>query len=405
MFRDISQKFPKSTYQNDLAYYEAFARYRIGTTDELRAAAKLLEPRASKNIGTTTAADANAFFKYGTRRGMSDADVTGLYLRVNSALANRGDRAAADIVARAAQAGANTCDRDDMQVKVEALNALSQMDPTQALPILRSVLDKKDVCSAELRQRAVFILGKRGDAEAASLLGNVAKSDPSTAVRVDAIGWLPKLQGDVGVNTLEEILRTEQDERIQRSIMRTLVTSDNQRARSSIRALLDRKDAPVGLRLEAINTFSSDRATAEDAAYLRGLYGRADNDRVKEAIIGAIGRIGGQENDQWLLSLARNQNEPSQVRSLAISRMINRSTVALADLVKLYDASDSYEVRSRIVSALGNRKEPEASDKLVEIIRNGTDVRVRMQAVNALDRRKDPRAAQLLLDILNGKKP
>src|SRR5205823_385955 len=159
------------------------------------------------------------------------------------------------------------------------------------------------------------MLGRRGDAEAAALLAATAKSDPSPSVRTEAISWLPKLQGDAGVNMLEELLRTEQDERIQRAVIRTLVSSDNQRARSSMRALIDRKDAPVNLRVEAINSFSSDRATTDDAAYLRNLYGKADNDRVKDAIINALGRIGGQENDQWVMNLAKNQSEPSQLRA------------------------------------------------------------------------------------------
>src|SRR5206468_9904311 len=116
---------------------------------------------------------------------------------------------------------------------------------------------------------AVCMLGRRGDAEAASLLAAAGKSDPSTDVRMEAISWLPKLQGDAGVNMLEEILRTEQDERIQRAVVRTLTSSDNSRARSSMRALIDRKDAPLNLRIEAINSFSNDRATTEDAAYSR----------------------------------------------------------------------------------------------------------------------------------------
>ena len=54
MFKDIAQKYPKSVYANDLPYYEAWARYKIGTTEELRTAAKLLEPRASKLTGVVT---------------------------------------------------------------------------------------------------------------------------------------------------------------------------------------------------------------------------------------------------------------------------------------------------------------------------------------------------------------
>jgi HEAT repeat protein/TolA-binding protein len=405
MFKDIAQKYPKSGYQDDLPYYEAFARYKIGTTNELQTAAKLLEPRASKLIGTTSPSNSseNRFF-VGKSRRSSDGDVVGLYVHINSVLAQRGDANAIGIVTKATQAGANTCDNDDIIVRREAMGALSQMEAATALPIIKRVLDKKDECTVELRSQAVSILGRRGDADAATLIAATAKSDPSASVRVQAISWLPKLQGDAGVNMLEEILRTEQDERIQRAVVRTLTSSDNPKARSSMRALIDRKDAPINLRIEAVSSFSNDRATTEDAAYLRGLYARADNDRLKEAILNALGRIGGQENDQWILSIAKNQNEPSQLRGTAISRLM-RANLPIADLVKLYDAADSYEVRSRIVSALENRKEPEASDKLVDIIRNSTVVNIRTQALTALMRKKDPRSEKIVQDILDGKKP
>ena len=405
MFKDIAQKYPKSAYSDDLPYYEAWARYKIGTTDELRSAAKLLEPRASKLIGVVNANSANAqYYGFNGRRRTSEGDVVGLYLRVNSALAQRGDRGAADIVSKVAQTGSNVCDPDERQIRIEAMGALSNMEPAQALPIIRNVLNKKDECNVEVRKRAIFMLGRRGDAEAAGIIASTAKSDPSPSVRAEAISWLPKLQGDAGVNMLEEILRSEQDQDIQRSVVRTLTSSDNARARSSMRALIDRKDAPINLRIEAVNSFNNDRATNDDAAYLRSLYSRADDDRLKNAVISAVARIGGAENDQWVLNLAKNQNEPSQFRATAISRLM-RSNMPVSDLIKLYDASESYDIRNRIVSALENRKETEAADKLYEIVRTSTVRDIKIQAFNALMRRKDPRSTQLLNDILEGKKP
>lgn len=167
-------------------------------------------------------------------------------------------------------------------------------------------------------------------------------------------------------------------------------------------ALIDRKDAPINLRIEAINSYASDRATTDDAAYLRGLYGKADSDRMKDAIINAVSRMGGSENEQWVLSIARNPNESSQAKATAISRVI-RSNMPVIDIVKLYDAADNYNVRSQIVGVLGNRKEPEATDKLIDIVKNGTVMPLRTQAINAITRKNDPRATQLLVDILDGK--
>jgi HEAT repeat protein len=255
-----------------------------------------------------------------------------------------------------------------------------------------------------LRRRAVFMLGRRGDSEAATLLGVTAKTDPSVSVRSDAITWLPKLQGDAGVAVLEDLLRTEQDENIQRSVVHTLVASDNAKARSSMRTLIERKDAALNLRIEAINSYNNDRTTADDAAFLRNFYSRADNDRLKEAVVGALGRIGGPENDAFVLNIIKNTNEPSSVRSQAISRMMGKN-MSIADIGRLYDAADARNIRMQLVNLLDRRQEPEAADKLYDVAKNSTDQQVRTQAFNALLRRKDERTKQLLNDILDGKKP
>jgi len=401
LFADISKNYPKSAYQRDARYYEALARYKVGTTDELRAAAKLLEPMASKGASTTVS------YSDGQRRGgANDSDFAALYARVNGVLAQRGDRdAAAKVEKAAAETGAAPCDQEDIQVRTEALNVLSQMDPAAANPILRRVLDKKDECSASLRRSAVFMLGRRGDSESSTLLIGVAKSDPNASVRSEAIGFLSRMPGDAGLNTLEEMLRTEKDERIQRAVVRSLMSSDNQRARASMRALIDRNDAPLSLRVEAINSLNGDRATADDAAYLRNLYAKVDNDRLKEAIISSVSRMGGSENDQFVLNIARNANESSQLRAVALSRYFRSSTGSISDLAKLYDSADSYNMRQQIINVLANRKEPEATDKLIDIVKNSTVLQLRTQAIHALERKNDPRGIQLLQDILDGKKP
>ncbi|HEU4787437.1 MAG TPA: outer membrane protein assembly factor BamD, partial [Gemmatimonadaceae bacterium] len=45
-FSEIVQKYPKSVYFSNAQYYEALARYKVGTTDDLRQAARILEPLA-----------------------------------------------------------------------------------------------------------------------------------------------------------------------------------------------------------------------------------------------------------------------------------------------------------------------------------------------------------------------
>ena len=52
-----------------------------------------------------------------------------------------------------------------------------------------------------------------------------------------------------------------------------------------------------------------------------------------------------------------------------------------------------------------NRPEAAATDKLIDIIKTGTDSRLRQQAISALTRKKDPRATQLLIELIDRKMP
>lgn len=403
LFADIQRSYPKSVYEKDAQYWEAFARYKIGTTDELHQAARILEPLASR---LTPIDDSNRRYVFANNGRTSDNDILSLYARINGQLAQRGDADAAAKIAKTASNQGAPCDQEDMQVRTEALSALAQTDPAQALPLLKRVLDHRDECSASLRRNAVLILGRRADADAAALLLQTAKNDPNVSVRTEAVSYLSRVPGDAGVSALEDMLRTEQDERVQSAAVRALMASDNPKARASMRTLIDRKDAQLRLRLDAISSFRSDRMTADDAAYLRGLFGRAESDQLKYAIIGALARTGGPENDQWLMSIARNANESGPVRSTALSQLSRSPTLTTADLAKMYDSSsESYDMRIRIINLLSQRKDQESTDKLLEIAKSTTTViDYRKAAINALMNRKDPRATQLLLDIIDGKK-
>ena len=53
-----------------------------------------------------------------------------------------------------------------------------------------------------------------------------------------------------------------------------------------------------------------------------------------------------------------------------------------------------------MVNQLARRDDPAAVDKLIEIVRSGTDPQVRRQALGALSRKNDPRTTKLLLELI-----
>jgi HEAT repeat protein len=382
-FRELSTKFATSEYAPAALYWQAFALYRIGGMTDLREALTALETQRSKYPGSR-----------------SESDNATLQARVLAALADRGDANARRQLESSAQSGEQRCEsEEDQSVRVEAINALYKNDPETVGPMLQQVLNRKDECSIRLRRSAIFIIGNRRDQAATGILANVARTDPSLDVRVEAISWLGRLGDDAALDVLEALLRTSNEERIQRATVRALAQHPNQRALQRVRGLVERTDAPERLRAEAISTFDRERLTSEEVAWLRTLYPRLDRPSLKQRAVSVIAKAGGPENEAWLLGIVRNEDEPSAVRSTILSRM--GQTMAIADLGRVYDAASSRTVREYIISALARRTEAEATDKLIDIVKTGTDPQLRRSAINALTRKKDPRSTKLLMDLIS----
>ena len=380
-FRALPTRYPNSAYAPEAAYYEAFSLYRIGGTNELRQALAALE--ASKT-------------KYPNAK--SRTEMTNLATRIRGALARGGDAQAAAELSRTANEQGVTCDREEQAVQAEAMNALSQSDAGNVNELITRVLARKDECSIPLRRTAVFLVSKRRDAQAVSILAGVARNDPSVDVKVEAIGVIGRLPNEEGVPVLEEMARSD-DERVQRAAIRALVRHPSARARASVRSLIEGENVSERVKSEALSAFNSDQATAEDVAWLRALYGKSTTTSMKARTLSAIVRVGGPEVDQWLVTIARDEAQPSEIRATAMRRI--GETMPIADLARLYDGATTQRFRSEIINQLGKRKEDAATDKLIDIIKNGTDPSLRRSAISAVTNKNDPRATQLLLDIIN----
>jgi HEAT repeat protein len=382
LFGDISQRFPNSAYAADARYWKAFSLYRIGTANDLREALRALE---SDNRRFHTAS--------------LQTDAATLAARIRGALAQLGDvRARTTVETTAAQQG-EPCDKEDVAVRVAALSSLSDMDRESTTPILKRILAKRDTCSTGLRRNALFMLGKRGDPEATAIIIAAARNDSDRHVRAEALRWLARMQSDQAIATLEEIARTPGDESMQQAAVSALARSESPRARQSIRNLIERSDVSETLRATALSSIGAEESP-DGGAYIRAVYPRLESPRLKSSALRAIARIGGPENDQWLLNIVRNQSEPLDIRTMALS-YAGRSAISIGDLVRMYDAAGDRPLRERLISLYARRTEPQATDKLLAIAKSGTDPEMRRLAISGLSKKNDPRTKQLLLEIID----
>ena len=76
----------------------------------------------------------------------------------------------------------------DEELKLYALQALSQQDPAQAVPLLERTI--RGSGSARLRERALFVLAQMSDPGARKVLADAAKDDAHPDVQVKAIQYL-----------------------------------------------------------------------------------------------------------------------------------------------------------------------------------------------------------------------
>ena len=415
LFRGIRDRYPRSTYVPNTYYWQAFALYRAGSDDNLRDARTALRTQADRYPKATTSRDARVLLR-----------------RVQGELARRGDSDAAEDVNREAETAAppaiattpgvpgavmgpvgpgvaatpgkrgGSCDDDDDDdMRIAALNAVLQMDPDRAVPLLKTVLARRDAGSACLRRKAVFLLSQKRTSETSSLMLQIVRSDPDQEVREQAVFWLSQVPGDETVAALDSILRDARtDPDIQDKAIFALSQHNSTRSASILRTYAERRDAPEEMREKAI-FWLGQRRSPDNAQFLKDLYAKVESDDLKEKIIFSLSQMGGADNYRWLMDIALNQAEDIEIRKKALFWAGQGHNVDVADLVRLYDSMKDRDMREQLIFVYSQRREDAALDKLFDIGKNDPDRELRKKAIFWIGQSRSPRAADYLQQLIN----
>jgi len=428
LFQAIQKRYPRSTYAADALYWQAFASYRAGSDDGLRAARDALRTQAARFPKASLRPDAEVLFR-----------------RVQGELAKRGDpearaylNAQGDSIAppeppepaepaeapeppeppqgragrppraeraprpdRAPRRGrASSCDDED-DVRIAALQGLMNMDAERAIPILKAVLARRDTGSVCLRRTAVWIVSQKRSAETAAILLNAVRSDPDQEVREQGVFWLSQVPGEETVAALDSILRDPKaDPEILDKAIFALSQHRSARAGAMLRAFAERHDMSSDLREKAIFWLGQNRS-ADNAQFLKDLFKRLEDDELKKKVIFSLSQMGGADNYRWMMDIALNQNEDIEIRKDALRWAGQGNSVDVADLVRLYDSMKDRDMREQLIFVYSQRREEAALDKLFAIGKNDPDAELRKKAIFWIGQSRSPRAAQFLQDLIN----
>ena len=380
-FAALRKDYPRSGYVPDSYYWQAFALYRRGGNNNMRAAIDLLDQQRTRYPAAGTVKDADD-----------------LRVQLESRLAQQGDAGSAENITRRAQ---QPCDEGDQETRAAALSALLNMNAERAIPILKQVLQKRDECSAELRRQAVFLISQKMTDESVDILLDLAhrNPDPDPEVREQAVFWLSQVKTPEALQALESILRESKDPDVQEKAVFAISQHGSDEAMRVLREYAERPDAPENLRENAI-FWIGQNPKAGGTTYLMDLYPRLSNPDLKEKAIFAIAQGQNADSRRWLLERAKDRSESVDVRKNALFWAGQTGGLTTAELKDLYGTLSESEMKEQVIFVASQRNEPAAVDFLMDVAKNEQDKDLKKNAIFWLGQSKDPRVSQFLLSLI-----
>ena len=264
-------------------------------------------------------------------------------------------------------------------------------------------LARDDDRPRDTRNSALYWIAAVAPPEAAAPLAAIAKDrNESRPLREAAIMTLGQLDQGAGLSALIEMTQRDGDERwLREKAIFWLGNSGTERGRTTVRALATSDTLARDLREQAIFALGFLDRDGDNGPFLRSLYARLDDRRLRDKAIQAIAQLDDREDEQWVLARVLDTNEATELRKQALFWSGQRSDSPLGELIALYPKLDSRELREHYVFVLSQRRESEALDKLIDLATNDTDREIRAKATFWLGQSRDPRAAKFLEDRIS----
>ena len=365
----------------DALYWEAFSRYRMQQTLELKQALKLLQVQQSRYAQAATAAEGEA-----------------LAARIAGELAARGEAQAAQDIYNLSAA-----DQQREETRVAALHALMQMNPDKARPMLAKIVRGETEASPELRQNAVFILC-RDDEQGLEIVLEALPATTDRRVLEAMVMCLAQDESERSLDALTELMRTTDDAEVQQAILMSIGHRGDARSFDLLADLVRDRSRDTELRTHAMFGLmqSDDERVVDIALELMG--GPGEPAEVLEMALMILARSDSPRATDALLDLADDPGVDPEVRAMALFSAGTHGKVDVTRLRTIYQTTDSRDLKLQVCHVLSQMNdEPGALDLLLDIARTEPDPEIRENVIFWIGQFDDQRAADALVEIIEGK--
>jgi hypothetical protein len=273
---------------------------------------------------------------------------------------------------------------EDEDLKLMALSGLMASDAEHALPILEGILTGHS--TQKVKERALFVLSQSQSPRALEVLSRTARTNGE--LQNKAVRYLGIMGGERSRQVLADVYSSTSDVDLKKSILRSfMVSGDRGRllniARSETNIEL-RGDAisqlgVSGARTELAEMYSSEPSIELRKKIIQAMFigGNAEKlgeiartEKTPELRVTAIrnlGLLGGSKSGQLLLSIYQTDGD-AEVKRAVINGLFLQNNGAV--LVQLARGEKDRELKKSIISKLAIMHSKEASDYLMEVLRD-----------------------------------
>ena len=361
-------------------YWQAFARYKLHKTSELKVAAELLRLQQEKYNSSETAAEGEA-----------------LLARLYGELARRGEVEAAREI--------HELSDDEMQrdaTRIAALEALMRMDPDKALPILEKIVTGEKETSVQMRRNSVFILCRMDDQRSEDLLIDMMSKADDHELLSELVMCLSMKDSDRALDAIVDLFQRVDNPELDEAAMFAIGRHGGEKAFRVLADIVRDPNNDTELRQQALFGLSRtgrDQDIIEVAVEIL----KSDKDpEMLEIALMTLARVDSEVPNQIFLDLINNPSADEDLRAQALFFAAQRGQLDLAFLLEIYSKTESRDMKLQICRVITQMDDEEAAlDALIEIVRLEDDPEIKQDAVFWVSRFDSDRAAEFLLEVIN----
>jgi len=361
-------------------YWQAFARYKLQRTSELKVATELLRLQQEEYQESETAAEGEA-----------------LLARLYGELAERGEIEGVREI--------HELSDDEMlreATRVAALEALMRMDPDKALPILEKIVTGEKEVSEDMRRHSVFILCRMDDQRSEDLLVAMLNQTEDPEMLSELVMCLSMKESDKALDAIVDLFQRTDDPEIHQAAMFAIGRHGGPRAFQMLADIARDQSKNSEMRQQALYGLTHTGRDEEIVALAVDIL-KTDSDReMLHAALFALARSDSEVPDQVFLDLINNPQADEELRTQALFFAAQRGDLDMDFLRQIYTKAESREMKQQVCHAITRMDDEEAAlDALIEIIRMEDDPEIKQEAVFWVSRFDSDRAAEFLLEIIN----